>query len=417
MKILLVHNYYKSSSPSGEDTVFKNEVKLLKKNNINVVTYTAHNDEIIDIGGRNKVKYFIESIWSARKYIELKALIEKEKPDIVHFHNIWYLISPSCYYACKNAGVPVVQTLHNYRIFCTSGLLFRNGLICEMCIPEHRGKITRLENYVNRAKIIQNSLRFRCYKNSLKYSFAIALGEYLHWVLGTWSKQVDAYIVPSEFGRRKFIKAGLNASKLFVKPNFLIDATTPIYENNDYIIFIGRLSLEKGIDILIDALTKISAKKSNNLKLKIIGDGPLLLSLKEKIKTIRLNSIEFIGRAPAHEMRRLINYSCFTVVPSICYEMFPMAIIESFAGGKPVLASKLGAVEEIVDNGKTGLLFEPGNSSDLAEKIKFMLENKKELIQMGKNSRKEFEEKYTDEKNINILLNIYKNVLDKMQKV
>lgn len=411
MKVLLVHNYYKSSSPSGEDSVFKNEINLLKKNNINVVTYTAYNDEIIDIGIRNRVKYFFESIWSSRTYKELKALIKKEKPDIVHFHNIWYLISPSGYYACKNAGVPVVQTLHNFRIFCTSGLLFRNRLICESCIPEHREKLAKIMDYINRAKILNNSLRFRCYKNSRKYSSTIALGEYLHWILGTWLKKVDAYIVPSEFGRRMFIKAGLNASKLFVKPNFLIDPPTPVFEDNNYIIFIGRLSPEKGVDVLIDAFTKISGEKSNNLKLKIIGEGPLLLSLKEKLRARRINSIEFTGRMPVNEVRRLINYSCFTVIPSICYEMFPMAIIESFAGGKPVLASKLGAIEEIVANGKTGLLFEAGNSSDLAEKLKFMLENKDVLIQMGKNARKEVEEKYNDEKNIKILLNIYKNVL------
>ena len=396
MKILFIHNFYQSSAPSGEDIVFKNEVELLKKNGINVVTYEKYNDEIKEYGFFGKFTLPLKNIWSFETYRELKLLIKREKPDIAHFHNLWYLISPSAYYACKEEGIPVVQTLHNYRIFCTSGCLFRNNKICEKCITG------------NKFKIINNSLKYKCYRNSRIYSLPIAFAEYFHWIKKTWTDKVDAYIALTEFSRNKFIEAGLPSDKIFVKPNFLPNPPEPNYSYQNYACFIGRISQEKGIDILIEAVKFLGNSK---YKLKVVGDGKLRNHIKQKIRKEKINNIEFSGMRSNSEVITILKNAKFLIFPSIAYENFPLVLIESFASGKPVVASRLGPLPELIEDKRTGLFFEPGNSNDLSEKIKWMFENDDLLIQMGKNARTEFEEKYTAEKNFEIILKIYNQVI------
>ncbi len=395
MKICLVHNFYQTSSPSGEDTVFRNEVELFKKNGINVIKYEKHNDEIAT--AFDKVKTTLTTLWSRRTYRELKTLLKKEKPDITHFHNIWYLISPSAYYACKDASVPVVQTLHNFRYFCVNGLLMRDGRICEECI----------------GKLPWRGARYGCYRDSLLYSLPLALTEGIHSIAGTWKNKVDAYIALTEFGKKKFVECGLPSDRIFVKPNFLPDPPEPNYSHNGYGIFLGRISVEKGLNILIDAVNILRLNLNNHVSLKIVGDGPLRVSLERTISDRKMNEIEFLGKKNFHECMELLQQSRFLVLPALCYENFPLVIREAYACGKPVIASRLGAMAELVEDGRTGLLFEPGNPGDLADKIQWMTEHESECIKMGKNSRRVFEEKYTAEKNFDILMNIYRSVLSK----
>jgi glycosyltransferase involved in cell wall biosynthesis len=393
MKILLVHNFYQSSSPSGEDAVFRNEVELLKKNGIDVITYEKHNDEIKDYGLWGKVHLAFQNIWSQKTYQDIKDLIKKEKPDIAHFHNIWYLISPSAYSAYKHAGVPVVQTLHNFRMFCVNGLLLRDEKVCEECIGH----------------LPWRGVKYGCYSNSRLYSLPIALTEGIHSIAGTWKDNIDAYIALTEFGKKKFVQCGLPEEKIFVKPNFLSDPPEPSFTHRDYIIYLGRLSREKGLSILIDSAKTLDSS-AVPLKFKIVGDGPIMKEMKDKVKAEKISGIEFTGRKRFHECMDLLKDARFMIMPAVCYENFPMAIREAFACGKPVIASNLGAMAELVDEGKTGLLFEPGNSEDLAAKISWMLKNEDACIAMGKNARKEFEEKYTAEKNFQILMGIYQTV-------
>lgn len=395
MKICLVHNFYQSASPSGEDTVFRNEVELLKKNGINVITYEKHNDEIKDYGLWDKFLLSFKNIWSKRTYRELKALLKKERPDIAHFHNIWYLISPSAYYACKDAGIPVVQTLHNFRYFCVNGLLMRDGRICEECI----------------GKLPWRGARYGCYRGSRLYSIPIALTEGIHSIAGTWKNKVDAYIALTEFGKKKFIECGLPSDRIFVKPNFLPDPPEPNYSQNGYGIFLGRISVEKGLNILIDVINIVRLNSKNHASLKIIGDGPLKENLERTTRDRKMNEIEFLGKKNFHECMELLQQSRFLVLPALCYENFPLVIREAYACGKPVIASRLGAMAKLVEDGRTGLLFEPGNPEDLADKIQWMTEHETECTEMGKNARKVFEEKYTAEKNFDILMNIYKKVI------
>lgn len=423
MKILMLHNFYQSSSPSGEDVVFKNEVELLRNHGVDVVTYKRHNDEINEYGLWDKSVLPFRNIWSNRTYNEIKELIKKERPDIAHFHNIFYLISPSAYYACKELGVSVVQTLHNFRIFCSNGLLMRNGRVCEECINKKTGNRSGVVG--NRFKIIKNAIKYGCYRNSRIYSLPIALLEYIHWIKNTWANKVDAYIALTEFGRKKFIEAGLPDEKIFVKPNFLSNPPAPVYSHQNYAVFLGRLSVEKGINVLISALqylSKISNEISamnnqlspaayDSFKIKIVGDGPLKAGLKQIVKDSNIEGIEFTGKKTFTECMELLKGARFMIMPSIWYEGFPMAIREAFACGKPVIASQIGAMAELVENSKTGLLFEPGNAKDLADKINWMIEHEKECIEMGRNARKVFEERYTAKKNYEILMEIYNKLL------
>lgn len=391
MKILLVHNFYQSSAPSGEDAAFRAEVELLKQHGVKVLMFEKHNDN-----AKPGIDAAVNMIWSRQTYRELSAIVYKEKPDVAHFHNIWYLISPSAYYACKDAGVPVVQTLHNFRIFCANGLLMRNGHICEKCV----------------GRSPWNSVFYGCYRSSRLYSIPVAFTEWVHRVKETWANTIDAYITLTEFGKLKFIEAGLPTNKLFVKPNFLLNPPKPSYVKSDYVVFMGRLSEEKGIVTLINAARTLL---DQSLSIKVIGTGPLHEEYATTIKTAHLTNIELLGRKSSGDCFNLLLGAKMLIMPSISYETFGLTIVEAFACGKPVIASNHGAMAAIVEHGKTGLLFEPGNAEDLASKIRWMVGNPDACIEMGKNARAEFEAKYTAEKNFEILMDIYRRVLSKKQ--
>jgi len=395
MKILLGHNFYQSSAPSGEDAVFKAEKELLEAHGIEVISYTRENDEIMHFSGLQKVHLPFHLFWSRKSYNEVKNLIKKYKPNIAHFHNIFYLISPSVYDACQEAGIPVIQTLHNFRFFCVNGLLMRNGGVCEECV----------------GKIPWRGMVHGCYKDSRLYSLPLAFMASYHNIVGTWQKKVDAYIALSEHSKKKYVASGLPKKKIFVKPNFLLNPPQPSFRCDNYAVYLGRISQEKGVEILISAYKNLQSL--NVPTLKIIGDGPMKKMLEEKVKEEQISSIEFLGRNNFSECVKLLQKGRFLVLPSLCYESFPLAIRDAFACEKPVIASRLGSMAELVEDGKTGLLFEPGNAEDLAEKITWMVEHEDTCVEMGKNARRVFEEKYTAEKNFEILVNIYQSILNK----
>jgi len=326
----------------------------------------------------------------------LRSLIKEERPDIAHFHNIWYLISPSGYYACKDAGLSVIQTLHNFRFFCANGLLMRDSKVCEGCV----------------GRLPWRAIAHGCYRDSRLYSLPIAIVEAFHKYIGTWKNKIDAYIALTEFGKKKFVECGLPGKKIFVKPNFLPNPPKPEYSHNGYAAYLGRLSVEKGLDTLVEAFKRLESLTDHSLVLKLIGDGPLRKEIEDKLKDDSISNVELTGRKDFDECIRVLKSTRLVIMPSLCYEGFPMTIREAFACGKPVIASRLGALAELVEDGKTGLLFEPGNPKDLASKIKWMLDNESACIEMGKNARRVFEEKYTAEKNYEMLMKIYGSVLN-----
>jgi glycosyltransferase involved in cell wall biosynthesis len=383
MKILQVHNYYKFSG--GEDTVFSNEYKLLTNYGHTVIQFTKTNKEIDNYNNFQKSKLFLNAVYSKSAFKEVLRIIEEHKPDICHVHNTLTLITPSVYYACKKMGVPVVQTLHNYRLICANAYLFRNGKVCEECID----------------KSLYNSVKYGCYRNSRLQTFVLARTIEWNKKQGAWNNLIDAYIALTEFSKHKFIEGGLSENKIFVKPNFIFEDPGYSENNNGKFLFAGRLDVNKGLNVLVKA-----AEKLPNVKFKVAGDGVLRSNLDG------VQNIEYFGQLNRNDLIIELKKSSALIIPSVWYESMPMTIIESFACGKPVIASNLGAMAEIIENGKTGLLFEPGNVDDLVKKILSAKNNPEKMKEMGLNARKEFEEKYTPEKNYKILMNIYEKVIE-----
>jgi glycosyltransferase involved in cell wall biosynthesis len=390
VKILVGHNAYQQRG--GEDAVVGAEVGLLEAYGHAVVRYERHNDELQGRGVLSGIGMGIETVWSSRSFREVKELIEKEGPDVAHFHNTFPLISPSAYYACAQAGVPVVQTLHNYRLWCPAAKFLREGKVCEACLGRN---------------VAWPGVVHGCYRGSRAATAAAAAMLAVHRGMGSWQTKVDVYIALSEFSRRKFIEGGLPAERIVVKPNFVAGDLAPGTQPGNYVLFVGRLSEEKGPQLLLSAWRGMHAK----IPLRIAGDGPLLEKLSREIEDSSLAHIELTGRRTPDEVRALMHGARFLVFPSVWYEGFPMTIAEAFAGGLPVVASQLGSMAEIVQHGVTGLHFEPGAATDLAAKVEWAWDHPEELARMGRAARAEYEAKYQPSTNYDMLVDIYRRAM------
>jgi glycosyltransferase involved in cell wall biosynthesis len=386
MKILLAHNEYQQVG--GESQVFAAEGALLEAHDHRVLRYIVHNDQVAEM---NPVGLAGATVWNRSNYRELRALIRRERPDVVHFHNTFPLISPSGYYAAKAEGRPVVQSLHNYRLLCPNALFFRDGRACEDC----HGKLVPWPGVLH-----------ACYRGSRPASGAVAAMLTAHRTLRTWTRMVDVYIALTEFARGKFVQGGLLAEKIVVKPNFLHPDPNPGERRGGYAVFVGRLSVEKGIDGLLSAWERLG----DRMPLKIVGDGPLAEIVARDIR--RLKNVEWLGRRPREQALDLMKGARVLILPSICYENFPLVVAEAFAVGLPIIASDLGSLASLVDPGRTGLLFRPSDPKDLADKVEWALNHPNELASMSREARAEFEAKYTAERNYERLLSIYESAAE-----
>jgi glycosyltransferase involved in cell wall biosynthesis len=385
MKVLLCHNYYQQ--PGGEDRSFFDEEWLLKSHGHDVVRYTVHNDVIDEMSSLRLAKTLI---WNRDSYRELRELIRRERPAVMHCTNTFPLISPSVYYAAKREGVPVVQSLHNYRLLCPNALFLRDNKPCESCL----GKSIPLPAIIH-----------GCYRDSRVASAGVAAMVSFHRLMRTWTRGVDKYFVLTEFARDKFIQGGLAADKMVIKPNFVHPDTGPGDGSGDYVIFVGRLSSEKGIDTLLSAWQQLPG----NTKLKIVGDGPMAGRVSQAMNDDP--RIEWVGRRTKEEVDRLIHKASCLIIPSICYETFGRAIIEAYVHGVPVIASRHGAMAELVRHGETGLLFDAGDATKLREAVELAFRDPDKLRQMRREARREFERLYTADANYELLIGTYKNVL------
>jgi glycosyltransferase involved in cell wall biosynthesis len=385
LKILLLHTHYQQ--PGGEDECFRAELALLRSHRHEVAVYERRNDEIREL---TPVSVAVAAIWNRRSYQDVTRCIAEEKPDVMHCHNTFPLISPAVYYAAHHSGVPVVQTLHNYRLYCPNALLFREEKPCEDCL----GK-----------RLAWPGVAHKCYRGSRVQSLGVAGMLAVHRGLGTWQRHVDVFLALSQFSRRKFIEGGLPAARVQVKPNFL--STDPGIGAGDggYAVFVGRLSPEKGLSTLLQAWRQI------DVPLKIVGDGPLMVPLKESVAPG--SPVEFLGRQPSDRVMALIKSARLLIAPSTCYENSPLAVLESFACGTPVLCSDLGAYRELVRNDSTGLKFVPGDVKDLRDKASALLRDRDRLNAMRGAARREYEMKYTAEVNYQALVKTYEQVLDR----
>mgnify|MGYP001473472443 CR=1 FL=1 len=385
MKLLLVHNTYQQ--PGGEDTVFEREAALLREHGHTVVTYTRSNAEVRDFSPAAKALLPLRMIWARDAVRDLRALIAAEKPDVAHFHNTHFMISPAAYLACREAGVPVVQSLHNYRLSCPAATFFREGRLCEDCL----GK-----------RIAWPGVVHACYRGSRALTGAVAATLAFHWLRHTWSQVVDVYIALTEFGRQKFIRAGLPAHKVTVKPNFVSPDPGWRESVDDYAVYIGRLSPEKGCRDLFHAWRSLAG-----IPLKVVGTGPLRNELLDYACQHDLTRVEFVDWLPHETTMDVLGQARLMVFPSKGYEGLPLSIIEAFACGVPVIVSRIGVMAEIVTDGVTGLHFTAGDPADLAAKVRWAWDHPAEMAEMGRAARREYEQKYTAERNYAQLLHIY----------
>jgi glycosyltransferase involved in cell wall biosynthesis len=391
MKCLLVHNYYQQ--PGGEDQVFRNEKELLHSAGHEVVEYVRRNDDIRDYGIGERATLALRTAWAWDTVGDLREILAKEKPQVAHFHNTFPLISPAAYYACAEAHVRVVQTLHNYRLFCPAATFLRNKHVCEECV-EHS---------------LLRSIRYGCYRDSRPATAAVAAMLKFHRIRHTSMTKVNAYICLSEFQRKKLVAAGLAAERVFVKPNFVspdpgLRAPT---SQCDVAVVVGRLSDEKGLPTLLKAWAMVNG----SARLRIIGDGPLLPELELQKRQLGLRNVCFEGNRSRPEVISALMCARFLLFSSECYENFPMAIAEAFACGLPVIASRLGVMAEIVEDGRTGLHFTAGDAEDLAAKVAWAWTHPAEIEEMGRAARREYETKYAPERNYQMLMGIYQQVL------
>jgi glycosyltransferase involved in cell wall biosynthesis len=389
VRVLILHNKYRQ--PGGEDAVFRAESRLLASHGHSVATLEVDND----VHGPNRLVGAAElaagAVWSWSSHARVADLCQFHKPDIVHVHNFWMRLSPSIHAACREMGVPTVQTLHNYRLLCTAASLFRAGKVCEDCVGRApwRGVVRR------------------CYQGSLPSSLAVAAMLTVNRARGTWGKDPSAYIALSTAARNKFIAGGLPPSRVFVKPNFLFDPgeaqTRPSSSNT--CLFVGRLSPEKGVSTLIDAWEGMPASQ-----LRIIGDGPERSSLENRAAQRGLN-IKFEGQVEPAVARRAMQESRCVVVPSIWQEPFGMTVIEAFAAGRPVVAFRLGAPAETVQHGRNGLLATAGDAEGLSRQLRLLIENGREADRMGVTAREDYLTQYSPQRNYSQLISIYEFVI------
>jgi glycosyltransferase involved in cell wall biosynthesis len=393
MRILLVHNHYGDYAVGGEAMVMRAEAELLRSHGHEVRVYERSNAEIERRGVVGKLRAFLGIGWSREGYRAVAEEIRSFRPDVMHVHNYKYLLSPSVFGAAKDLGVSTVLTLHNYRLACPAGQFLRDGHVCEDCL---NGFPYRM-------------LWHRCASDNLVKNFCQF---YLYWstrrrkLLTPW---VDAYIALSDFGKSRFVAAGLPQERIFVKPNFIDDpcSTSAEGHNPGAAIFVGRLSGEKGADTLVDAWRDI------DYTLKIVGDGPLSESLRSRAAP----QLRFEGALPHEDALKQIENSSFSVFPSVCYEGCPMTLLEAMALGKPVLATDLGPRCEMVRDGYNGFLYPPNDAYALRKKARELIENRELRERMGCNAREFYLAHYTPEKNYSSLMKIYKTAMKRSRSV
>jgi len=392
VKILAIHNEYQQRG--GEDAVLQAEARLLGEHGHTVVRYQRNNSELRERGGFSSLRAGFEAVWASRSYREVAELIAEERPQVAHFHNTLPLISPAAYYACAEAGVPVVQTLHNYRLLCPSATFLRDGKVCEACL----GRSIPWPGVVH-----------ACYRDSRAATAAVTSMLAMHRAMGTWRQKVSVYVALTEFARRKFLEGGLPAERVVVKPNFMARDPGAKKEMGAYVLFVGRLSEEKGPQVLLNAWARLAGR----VPLKIAGDGPLRVELARRIEAKGLNGVDLLGGVSSEQLVGFLHNARFLVFPSVWYEGFPITIAEAFACGVPVLASRLGSMAEIVEDGKTGLHFTAGDDADLAAKVEWAWMNPEQMQKMGREARAEYEAKYTAGRGLENLMSVYRQALER----
>ena len=390
MKVLQVHNFYQQ--PGGEDQVYLAEFDLLQKYGELVEQYSVHNDSI---NRKSAFHVALQTIWNTHSYQQIREVISRFRPDVVHCHNTFPIVSPAAYYAAKAERVAVVQTVQNYRLICPAATLLREGRVCEDCVGH---------------LVPYNGVLHSCYRGSRAASATVASLLTAHRVIGTWHKAVQTYVAPTEFLRSKLVEGGLPAQKVVVKPNFLPADPGAGSGAGAYALFVGRLSPEKGLATLLQAWREL-----REFPLCIAGDGPLKDFVEGEARA--LNNVSVLGFQERSEIIKLIKAAALLVVPSEWYEGFPMTIIEAMGCGTPVLASDIGSLSEVVESDVNGAKFEPGNTTALAQQVRCLMSKSSKLMELRHNVRQRFTSRYSAETNYLQLRQIYEESIKKRNAI
>jgi len=382
MKILMLHNRY--LVPGGEDQCSVAEAALLRDHGHEVELLEEDNRRVEQLGNARTA---LRTVWSQESYRRIDERLRSGRFDILHVQNFFPLWSPSVYYAASRNKVPVVQTLHNYRLMCANALFFRDQHLCQECL----GRFMPWHGVVH-----------ACYRNSRPASAVVASMVGAHKLAGTWRKRIATYIAVSEFARGIYVAGGLPAEKIAVKPNFIHPSPAPGAGGGGYALFVGRLSTEKGVATMLEAWKGAQ----DAIPLKIVGEGPLAELV---IATAReCHGIEYLGAKLLPEVLDLMRSAEFLVFPSEWYETMGRTIMEAFAVGTPAVATRIGPPAFMVVPGETGLHFAPGSVSELRERVEWCSRNLGQMRAMRGKARQAFEASYTGDANAEMLLGIYR---------
>lgn len=382
MKVLVAHSRYQQ--PGGEETTLENEAALLERHGHRVVRHIADNRDLAEM---SRPKIAISTLWNRQTSHAIRALIDRERPDVVQVHNWFPLLSPSVHHAARAGGVPVVQTWQNYRLACVNAMLLRDGAVCEDCVGR---------------PFAWPGIRHACYRGSRVQSAGVAVTVTGHRLIGTWSRSITEHIAPSDIVKRHLITSGVPADRIHLKPNFLAEDPGPGTGSGDHLMFVGRLAPEKGVDILLDAWAIVRPRA----RLLIVGDGPPGPVRDAVAAAHEVGDVTWLGWQPEEAVIDLLGSAQGLVVPSIWYEGQPRVILESLARGTPVLTSRLGAMAEMIEDRRTGRLAEPGSAGSLAEAIRWLLEHP-DHGSLRDAARATFETSHASGPNLTRLLEIY----------
>lgn len=387
MRVLVVHNRYRSAQPSGENAVVEEEVGLLRGRGLDVDVLQVESDDIAAWPAYRRATLPVRVVWSREGARLVRGAVSGFRPDVVHFHNTFPLLSPAALRAAHGTGVRVVQTLHNFRPLCPAATFMRDGRVCEDCL----------------GRVPIPAVVHGCYRSSRAATLPIAVKDAVHSAIGTWSRSVDRYITPSAFARSRYVEAGWPAERIVVKYNTAPDPGVPRAPGDGGFVCLSRLAPEKGIDVLLDAWRR--AFPEGGARLRVVGAGELDGELRARAEG--LTGVEFTGGLARDDGLAILAGARALVVPSRWYEVFPRIVAEAYALGVPVIASRLGSLAEIVEDGETGLHFAPDDPADLARALRALAADAGHAQALGAGGRRAYERSLSPASTTDRLLEIY----------
>lgn len=400
MNVIVVHNYYRTTVPSGENSVVDSECELLRSHGHRVIGFFRRSDDLASYGPIRMAWTAVRIPWNPDAARKLRTLVEEVKPDVVHVHNTFPMISPSIFRIVGSRAAKVL-TMHNFRLYCAKAIPMRNGKPCTKCLDRRAS---------------WPAVWHACYRDSHIASVPAAMSVYLHRRLRTWDRDVDTFIALSDFQRKLMVGAGLPAGKVLVRPNFFPGNPTPLpwEDRGRNVVFAGRVSPEKGVDLLVESWLEWGP---NAPSLRIVGDGPLLRRLRDRAARCRATNIHFTGRLSASETQAEIARASLLVVPSVWFEGFPLVIREAFAFGTPVAVAEIGALSEIVKSGVNGVSFRAGDRKAICRVVEGVMNDPDELKRLGIGARRAYEDFYSEQAGYESLMAAYDQTIARANKV